>query len=1017
MKQMYSPMVRLCLALLLLNAPATGFAHNHEKETRRELRGAMAGITGFEENKGQLTDQENQPVPFVLYKAGAQGIDMYLTDYGMTFVLLNKEHKQENGKHAETPIRYARIDMKLPGARISRGNIIAENPSADFSNYFYAHCPQGITGVRKYGKLTVKNIYPGIDWVWHANTTGGMKYDFVVHPGADPAKLQLVYDWADITTDASKEHLYLFTPEGELVEGALRTFSGAAEVPSAYQVNGKTVSFKIGAYDKTKDLVIDPPLANLWGTYFGGGTWEKNTDIKHDIDAQGNVFATCNTISSTFPTLNPGGGAYFDGTYGGGMAGIQGKGGDLAILKFSNTGVLIWSTFVGGTGDDNGVALACDANNEVWVTGSSLSTNFPTLAWGSAYYQPAYAGGTSSTYEGGDVVMLKFNNSGVMQWSTYFGGMYNDCAYSMDNDPSGNIWITGRTASNDLPVLNIGGSAYYQGTFGGLEDVFITKFSPLGAMQHSTYYGGSDFDHGEFLLCDNAGDIYVTGSTASTNFPLLNMGSGAFYQATHGGTGGTGWNAFYYRGDYGDAYVLRFANTFQQKWGTFIGGTDNDAGRGLTINPSGNLYVIGDTESPNFPVLNGGGYYQSSINTTGTNSAEDAFIAVFSPTGVQQHTTFFGSTAMDRGGAIVADNCGHVYATGHTTSTTLPTVDPGNGAYFIPALIQSDDVWFLQLDNSNTMTWMTYNGSSGFDEKGTSLRVDPSGNLFATGYWCFYSTSNGCYNPGGGAYYKTNIDADDFFIMKFQAAAGGTLSSSLNPTNATCNNACDGSLTASGSGSCFLPYTYLWSTGDTTATISGLCPGQYSVIITDANGDTVMASATITQPPPVTATVSGTLNITEGDSTTLTAGGGVTYLWSDSSTTSSITVNPTVTTSYTVIVFDANGCSDTMMVTVNVEPDNPISIWIPNVFTPNGDNNNDDFFVTSVGFTELHLWIYNRWGQLVWETNTMPLKWNGINLQNKLASDGTYYWVVKGVQIDNKIYENTGFLTLIDGKH
>lgn len=1017
MKQTYTPMLRLSATALLLAAAMQLSAHQHDDDKIRALQEVTASVSGFEENKGQLTDQENQPVPFVLYKAGARGIDLYLTEYGMTFVLLNKEHKEENGHHASTPVTYARIDMKLPGATISRANITAENPSADFSNYYYPHCPKGITGVRKYGKITVRNIYPGIDWVWHSDGKQGMKYDFVVHPGADPSRLRMEYSWADISTDESKQHLHLFTPEGELVEGMLRTFSGTAEVASAYVVNDKTVTFKIGPYDKTKDLVIDPPLANLWGTYFGGSTWEKNTDIKHDIDAQGNIFATCNTISTTFPTVNPGGGAYFDGSYGGGLAGIQGKGGDVAMMKFSNTGVLLWSTYVGGTSDDNGVAIACDANNEVWATGCSMSTNFPTLAWGSAYYQNTFGGGATSTYEGGDAIMMKFDNNGVMQWSTYVGGSASEMAFSMDNDPSGNIWVTGRTASANFPLQNIGGSAYYQGTLGGLEDAFVLKFSNLGALQHSTFYGGSDFDHGEFLICDNAGDVFITGSTASTNFPLMNMGNGAYYQATHGGTGGTGWNAFYYRGDYGDAYVLRFANTFQQKWGTFIGGNDNDAGRGLTINPSGQLYVIGDTKSPNFPVMQGTGYYQSSINGTGSNSSEDAFIAVFSPTGVQQHTTFFGSTAMDRGGAIVADNCGHIYATGHTTSTTLPTVDPGNGAYYISALIQSDDCWFMQLDNSNNMTWMTYNGSSGFDEKGTSLRVDPSGNLFATGYWCFYSTSNGCYNPGGGAYYKTNIDADDFFIMKFQAAAGGTLASNLNPSNATCNNACDGSITASGSGSCFLPYTYLWSTGDTTASISGLCPGAYTVIITDANGDTVMATVTITQPPPVTATVNGNLNIVEGDSTTLTASGGVTYLWSDSSTTSSITVNPTVTTSYSVIVFDANGCSDTITVTVTVDPDNPIYIWIPNVFTPNGDNNNDEFLITNIGFTELHLWIYNRWGQLVHESHTLPLKWNGINLQNKHASDGTYYWVVKGVQIDNEIYENTGFLTLIDGSH
>ncbi|TND04847.1 MAG: cell surface protein [Bacteroidetes bacterium] len=706
------------------------------------------------------------------------------------------------------------------------------------------------------------------------------------------------------------------------------------------------------------------------------------------------------------------------GFYNGGMAGIQGKGGDVAMLKFSNTGVLNWSTYIGGTNDDNGVAIACDANDEVWVTGCSQSTNFPVLTWGGAYYQPAFAGGTTATYEGGDVIMMKFSNSGVMQWSTYLGGTGSEMAFSMDNDPSGNIWVTGRTASTNFPLLNAGSGAYYQATPGGGDDVFVLKFNNLGVMQHSTYYGGTDFDHGEYLICDDAGDVYVTGATASTNFPLLDMGSGAYYQATHAGTGSTGWGGtFYYRMDYGDAFVLRFANSGQQKWGTFLGGSDNDAGRGLTVNPAGQLYVIGDTKSGNFPVLQGTGYWQT-MNGTGSTSADDAFITVFSPAGVQQHATYYGGSGDDRAGAILADDCGHIYGAGHTFSLDLPTVDPGNGAYFINALVASDDVFFFQLDNSNSLTWSTYNGCSGFDEKGTSLRVDPSGRLFATGYWCFYSTSNGCYNPGGGAYYKTNIDADDFFIMKFDAPASGVLSSSLVPTNISCNNACDGQLTASGNGSCFLPYTYLWlPSGDTTATITGLCPGTFTVIITDANGDTVTATSTLSQPPPVSFSVNGNLTISPGDSTTLSVSGGSTYLWSDSSTTSSITVSPPATTSYTVIITDANGCSDTITVTVNVDDSTPIYIWIPNVFTPNGDGSNDEFLVTATGFNELQLWIYNRWGQLLYESATFPVKWNGYNMQNKLSSDGTYYWVVKGVQQDGILYENTGFLTLIDGRH
>ncbi|TND04846.1 MAG: hypothetical protein FD123_3783 [Bacteroidetes bacterium] len=264
---------RLTCAISLLACPASRLAaHTHETEKVKNLLAVTSGITGFEENKGQFTDQEDKPVPFVLFKAGAQGVDFYITENGLTLVLLQKEHKAENGKHADTPVEYARIDMKLPGAQIRKENILAELPSKDFTNYYYAHAPQGIKEVRKYGRITVHNIYPGIDWVWHADAAQGMKYDFVVHPGADPAQIKMEYQWADIIPQEGNSSIRLHTPLGDLLEGGLRTFCGEKEIPSAYTVKGKSVSFRIAGYDRSKDLVIDPPLTLMWGTYFGGNS-------------------------------------------------------------------------------------------------------------------------------------------------------------------------------------------------------------------------------------------------------------------------------------------------------------------------------------------------------------------------------------------------------------------------------------------------------------------------------------------------------------------------------------------------------------------------------------------------------------------------------------------------------------------------------------------------------------------------------------------------------------------------
>lgn len=973
------------------------------------------GEFGFMPNKGQLTDQTGAQVPFVLYKGSAPGIDLYITETGATIVLLDDEHSHAQcTQHEQNQVDYARVDMTLEGSVINKELVNESFPSSSVSNYYFPHSPEGILNVRRYGQVVLKDVYPGIDWKWTISPIDGLKHEFIVHPGADLDQIRITYDHADITVMDDGARLQLWTPIGDLVEGAIQTYNGDDQVESAYSYDGYQVTFTVGEYDRDRLLIIDPELAALWGTYIGGGAWEKNTDIKHDIDSKGDVFLTCNTISTNFPTLNPGGGAYFTGTYGGGMAGIQGKGGDMALMKFDNAGFLIWSTYVGGNQDDNGTSIVCDRNDEIWVTGSSMSPNFPTMSWGSAYFQSSNAGGSSPDYEGGDIVMLKLDNDGVLQWSTYYGGTGSERAFDMDNDIFGNIWITGKTDSPDIPLAD-NGTGYQQAHTGG-EDALLAQFNSDGELIHATYYGGSGEEHGEFILTGSNGDIYVTGCTESTNFPVLDMGGGSFFNNTHNGMIGGGF--FFYRMDGGDAFVLRFDQDLVQKWGTYLGGSKIDAGRGLTLNSSYDLYLIGDTKSDmDFPLLNGGGYHDPVYDGAG-----EAFFCKFTDDGVMVTSSYFGgpenpttfADGNEMAGAILADQYDNVYATGHTWSDAISTVDYGGGAYFIPNRWESDDLFFFQLDPNDNMTWCTYQGSSGFDEKGTCLQVDPCGNLFATGYWCFYSTSNGCVDPGNGEYYAENWMADDFFIMKFEHMLSPGLSANMTPIDASCAGGCDGVLTADAFGSCAVPYSYSWSTGDTTSVITGLCPGVYSVTITDAMGNSVTYTDTIYS-GSFSSSISGNLVINYGDTTTLTASGGVTYQWDTGDSTQSITVVPSTTTTYTVIVYDASGCSDTVSVTVTVgdAPAAPIVLEIPNVFSPNNDDHNDIFWIYSEGFVELELWVYNRWGTLVYHGWDIPLGWNGINRNDKEASEGTYYWIVKGFDYTGELHRHAGYLTLL----
>ncbi|MCU0432793.1 MAG: SBBP repeat-containing protein [Bacteroidia bacterium] len=969
---------------------------------QESLRPSGAALAGFEENRGQMLSDKGEPVPDVFFKSHVPGMNIYLTTKGITYVLVHHEHDHGQGK--EDAIEFARIDMNLAGANISRRQIRFEQPLPGFYNYYLHHCPQGITNVQRYQQVIVKDVYPGIDWLWHVSAENGLKYDFVVHPGASPDAIRMVYQWADVSVNATGSKVFLKTPLGEISEGEVESYCDKIPVSSRFVLKGKEVRFETGAWDKSKDLIIDPPLALMWGTYIGGDSWEKNTDIDHVIDAAGNNFVACNTLSSTYPTQNPGGGAYFQGTTAGPNFNIQGKGGDVGIMKFDNAGVMLWSTYYGGSADDNGNGISCDANGNIYVTGNTESSNFPLQVLAGAFNQTAM--GAS------DAFLLKFDNNGVRLWATHVGGGWDDVAFGIDVDVNNNVLLTGQTASANLPLVNAGGGSFYQSTIGGINDIFIMRFDPAGVQTWGTFAGSVADDWGNFIITDGSGKVYLAGTASGTGFPTVNPGNGAYYEPNFQGGNFT---PFLFRNDVGDAVFMRFSASGVLEWSTYYGGTDNDAGRGMVVDRNGNIYVTGDTRSGNtISLQNGGaGSYNQSPGGQG-----DAFYMKFNAQCQREWATTFGGSDDEQSGAIIIDSCGNIYGTGHTFSNNMPTVNPGNGAFFIPGNLSNDDVYFVGFNTQLALTWSTYNGTTGFDEKGTSIEVDPNGRIFAVGYWCFYSNSNGVMNPGGGAYVKNNIDADDFFIMKFDAASSGTTTAAVSGTNNQCFNDCIGTATATASGSCQPPFTYLWiPTGDTVATLTGLCADTYSVIVTDAAGVSDTAVITITAPPPFSGTISNNITIEPGDTTTLVATGGGTYLWSTGDSTSSIVVSPSQTTTYSVIVFDANGCPDTLAVTVTTEENCARAvenIIIPNVFTPNADGINDLFEVAydPECIVGLRIDVWDRWGWKVHEGGQTINWWDGRyrNDNNKYVTEGVYYYIITGTSITGEPFEKAGFV-------
>jgi hypothetical protein len=616
------------------------------------------------------------------------------------------------------------VRMQLLGANASP-NVAVLDRQATTSSYFVGDDPrQWRTNVANYGKVEYLGVYPGVDLVYYGNQQQ-LEYDFVVGPGANPSVIQLLFQGSQNVTLDLEGNLVMHTAGGDLVEHAPLVYQdatgGRQTVSGRYVRLGQDrVGFQVGAYDTSRQLVIDPVLS--FSTLLGFG---QVTGTGIAVDASGSAYVTGYASSSDFP-ITP-------GAVQAKSAGFQ----NTFVAKLNATGTaLVYATYLGGSSSDGSTGIAVDSSGNAYITGVTHSNNFPTTL-----------GAVQRTYTGtGDAFVAKLNATGTaLLYSTYLGGRGVNQANGITVDALGDAYVTGYTNSSDFPTT----PGAMQTRLAGFHNGFVAKLNATGtALVYATYLGGSGNDYASAIAVDATGNAYVTGSTYSTDFPTT---SGAA-QRTYGGGG--------------DAFVAKLSSTGSALlYSTYLGGNSADQANGIAVDASGNAYLTGYTNSPNFPTTLG-------AVQTRLAGVQNAFVAKLNATGTALvYATYLGGSGNDYGTAIAVDASGDAYVTGSTYSTDFPTT---------PLVLQrayggAGDAFVAKLNATGTaLLYSSYLGSSGADQ-GDSIAVDASANAYVTGLTTsssFPTTPTAVQLAFGGAY--------DGFIARISSAAVITLSSSAN---------------------------------------------------------------------------------------------------------------------------------------------------------------------------------------------------------------------------------------------
>ena len=633
----------------------------------------------FEANQGQAPEE----------------VDFLSRGNGYTIVLKNTEalitlqHPQEGTSVTDdsTPpqagdaTRRSIVRMQLVGAN-EHAQASGQQPLGGKVNYLLGNdSAKWRTDIPAYTRVQYGEIYPGIDLVYYGNQ-GQLEYDFIVQPGADPSVIQLTFTGATPRLDETGD-LFLNTTDGDL---RLRK-------PYIYQeIEGQRQPID-GGY------VLSP---------LPGGKAHPEPSRRSQGEGAHSLTFQLATYDPTKPLiLDP---------------------------------ILTYSSYLGGNGLDNGVAVTTDAAGNVYITGDTASNDF--LA---DVAEPSF-----DTFGGGsrDAFVVKLDSDGRLVYVTYLGGSARDVGHGIAVDSLDRAYVTGETNSTNFPTQGANADTIcgVDNSCPGDNDAFVTWLNPSGsALIFSTFLGGGNDDRSNAIAVDMGGNVYVTGFTESSNFPGQNC-----FGEESGAPGGFGNR---------NAFVLKYDSTTSPIYSCFLGGSGSDEGLSIAVDTAGSAYVTGRTRSDDFPTqepfqpMFGGGEGDGDGFVTKLNASGSALV----------YSTYLGGNEDERGADIAVDAAGSAYVTGTTFTDNFPTTADA----IQPALRGFRDGFVTKLNASGSaLVYSTYLGGDANDI-GRGISVDAAGNAYVIGYTRSddFPTMNAIQPMSGGG-----DNEEDGFVTKLNAS-------------------------------------------------------------------------------------------------------------------------------------------------------------------------------------------------------------------------------------------------------